>query len=182
MERSVARWLLPVAVTAFLIVVGGRPAMAQANPAPPAAPRQADDPFASELFVPELIMQHARAIGLDDRQRSAITQLITQLQGRVTSLQWQLAEQMQALKETLGRPTVDQDRALDQMNRVLETEKSIKRAHLEMLIKVKNILRADQKAALTRLRAGGASGPGDSNSDGGHTSHPERSEGSAVVL
>ena len=155
MARSVVRFLQPVAVAAFLVLLGGQPAMAQAVPAPPAAPRQADDPFAAELFVPELIMQHARAIGLDDRQRSAIIQQITQLQGRVNGLQWQLAEQVQALKETLGRTTVDQDRALDQMNRVLETEKTIKRAHLEMLIRIKNILRAEQKAALTRLKAGG---------------------------
>jgi Spy/CpxP family protein refolding chaperone len=154
MARSVVR-LQPVALAAFLVLLGGQPAMAQVAPAPPAAPRQADDPFAAELFVPELIMQHARAIGLDDRQRSAIIQQITQLQGRVNGLQWQLAEQVQALKETLGRTTVDQDRALDQMNRVLETEKTIKRAHLEMLIRIKNILRAEQKAALTRLKAGG---------------------------
>ena len=155
MARSVVRSLQPVAVAAFLVLLGGQPAMAQAGPAPPAAPRQADDPFAAELFVPELIMQHARAIGLDDRQRSAIIQQITQLQGRVNGLQWQLAEQVQALRETLGRTTVDQDRALDQMYRVLETEKTIKRAHLEMLIRIKNILRAEQKAALTRLKAGG---------------------------
>jgi Spy/CpxP family protein refolding chaperone len=151
------------AVAAFLVLLGGQPVLAQNAPAPPAAPRQADDPFASELFVPELIMQHARTIGLDDRQRSAIIQQITQLQGRVNGLQWELAEQVQALKETLGRTTVDQDRALDQMNRVLETEKSIKRAHLEMLIRIKNILRPEQKAALTRLKGGG-SGDG----DGGH--------------
>lgn len=153
--RSVGR-LLPTVAIAFLALLGGQPLLAQADPArPPAAPRPAEDPFAAELFVPELIMQHARAIGLDDRQRSAIIQQITQLQGRVNGLQWELAEQVQALKETLGRTTVDQDRALDQMNRVLETEKSIKRAHLEMLIRIKNILRPEQKAALTRLKAGG---------------------------
>ncbi len=173
MARSVVRLLLPVAVATLLVLRGGQPAMAQAIPAPspPASPRQTDDPFASELFVPELIMQHARAIGLDDRQRSAITQLITQLQGRVTSLQWQLAEQMQALKETLGRTSVDQDRALDQLNRLLETETTIKRAHLEMLIRVKNILRPEQKAALTRLRAGGGGGDGDPEHNGGSPDH-----------
>ena len=67
-------------------------------------------------------------------------------------MQWQLAEQVQALRETLGRTRVDQDRALDQMNRVLETEKSIKKAHLEMLIRIKNVLRAEQQTELARLR------------------------------
>jgi Spy/CpxP family protein refolding chaperone len=116
------------------------------------APKQEEDPFATVLFPPELIMQHARAIRLNDEQRAAITKLIEQLQGRVLGLQWQLAEQVQALRETLGRPRVDQDRAIDQLNRVLETEKSIKRAHLEMLLRIKNVLRAEQQTELARLR------------------------------
>ncbi|MGH7467368.1 MAG: hypothetical protein ACRENP_05215 [Longimicrobiales bacterium] len=116
------------------------------------APKQEEDPFASVLFPPELIMQHARAIRLNDEQRAAITKLIEQLQGRVIGLQWQLAEQVQALRETLDRTKVDQDRALDQLNRVLDTEQSIKKAHLEMLIRIKNVLRAEQQTELTRLR------------------------------
>jgi Spy/CpxP family protein refolding chaperone len=68
------------------------------------------------------------------------------------SLQWQLVEQVQALKETLGGTRVDQDRALDQLNRVLDTEKRIKQAHLEMLIRIKNVLRPDQQTELARLR------------------------------
>ena len=123
-----------------------------------AAEKQEADPFASVLFPPELIMQHARAINLDDRQRAAITKLIEQLQGRAVALQWQLAEQAQALKQTLSRTMVDQDRALDQMNRVLEIEKAIKKAHLEMLIQIKNLLRPDQQAQLTRLRAAAVAG------------------------
>ena len=120
--------------------------------------KQEADPFASVLFPPELIMQHARAINLDDRQRAAITKLIEQLQGRAVALQWQLAEQAQALKQTLSRTMVDQDRALDQMNRVLEIEKAIKKAHLEMLIQIKNLLRPEQQAELTRLRAAAVAG------------------------
>ena len=89
---------------------------------------------------------------LNDEQRAAITRLIEQLQGRVLGLQWQLAEQVQALRETLGRSRVDQDRALDQLNRVLDTEKAIKKAHLEMLLRIKNVLRAEQQAELSRLR------------------------------
>jgi Spy/CpxP family protein refolding chaperone len=129
------------------LLLGAREAAAQA------APKQEEDPFASVLFAPELIMQHARAIRLNDEQRVAITKLIEQLQGRVIGLQWQMAEQVQALKETLGRTRVDQDRALDQLNRVLDTEKSIKKAHLEMLLRIKNVLRAEQQTELARLRA-----------------------------
>lgn len=116
------------------------------------APRQEPDPFASVLFPPELIMQHAQAIRLTDEQRRDITALIGEVQQRVLGLRWQLAEQVQALRQTLAGPRVDQDRAIDQLNRVLATEQSIKQAHLVMLIRIKNLLRPEQQAELTRLR------------------------------
>jgi Spy/CpxP family protein refolding chaperone len=145
-RRRIVRSLL----VAGVVVLGAQPLAAQA------APKQDEDPFGSVLFPPELIMQHARAINLDDRQRATITKLIEQLQSRAVKLQWQLAEQAQALKQTLSKTMVDQDRALDQMNRLLEVEKEIKKAHLEMLIQIKNVLRPEQQTELTRLRAAAA--------------------------
>ena len=51
----------------------------------PGAPERpgggADDPFALLLFTPEEIMQHRRAIDLNDEQRDGITRLIEELQG-----------------------------------------------------------------------------------------------------
>ena len=141
----VARLLLTL--SALAVWAGSTPAAAQT------APQQEADPFAAVLFPPELIMQHARAIRLSDEQRGVITRHIEQLQSRVVRMQWQLSEQVQALRETLARPRVDQDRAIDQLNRVLDTEKSIKQAHLEMLIRIKNVLRPEQQAELARLRA-----------------------------
>jgi Spy/CpxP family protein refolding chaperone len=117
-----------------------------------APPKQEADPFAAVLFTPELIMQHARTIRLTDEQRTTITRYIEQLQSRVITMQWQLTEQVQALRETLARPRVAQDRAIDQLNRVLDTEKDIKKAHLEMLIRIKNVLRPEQQTELARLR------------------------------
>jgi Spy/CpxP family protein refolding chaperone len=128
------------------VLLSARPAAAQA------APKQEADPFAAVLFPPELIMQHARAIRLSDEQRGAITRQIEQLQSRVVKMQWELAAEVQALRETLARPRVDQDRAIDQLNRVLDTEQDIKKAHLEMLIRIKNVLRPEQQAELSRLR------------------------------
>ncbi|MEX2285281.1 MAG: hypothetical protein WEE89_22540 [Gemmatimonadota bacterium] len=147
MTRMVVRSLMLAALFALGVLLGAQEGAAQA------APKQEEDRFASVLFPPELIMQHARAIRLNDQQRVAITKLIEQLQGKVIGLQWQMAEQVQALMETLGKTRVDQDRATDQLNRVLDTEKSIKKAHLEMLVRIKNVLRPEQQTELTRLRA-----------------------------
>ena len=146
MRTNVARPLLLAVLCALGLLAGAQSAAAQGAPKPEA------DPFATVLFPPELIMQHARAIRLNDEQRGAITRQIEQLQSRVVRMQWQLTEQVQALRETLARPRVDQDRAIDQLNRVLDTEQDIKKAHLEMLIRIKNMLRPEQQAELARLR------------------------------
>jgi Spy/CpxP family protein refolding chaperone len=119
-----------------------------------------EDPLASVLFPPELIVQHRRAIRLNDEQRDAVTRMIEELQGRVVALQWRLLDEMESLKETLERTRVDQDRALDQLERVLDTEKEIKRAHLELLIRIKNVLTAEQQQELMRLREPGSGGEG----------------------
>jgi Spy/CpxP family protein refolding chaperone len=111
------------------------------------------DPIFQALFPPELIMQHRRAIALTDEQRDAISQLIQQLQGRVVRLQWELLDEMQQLTEVMSNARVDLDRALDQLDDVLETEKSIKQAHLEMLVRIKNLLTPEQQTTLDRLRS-----------------------------
>jgi len=99
-----------------------------------------------------LIMQHRRAIDLTDEQRDAISRLIQELQGKVVRLQWELLDEVEALKQILAGDRVDLDRAMDQLNRTLDTEQEIKEAHLELLIRMKNVLRPDQQQVLRRLR------------------------------
>jgi Spy/CpxP family protein refolding chaperone len=137
-----------------LLVAGGValatvvPVSAQQTPPP-----IQDDPLFSALFAPELIMQHQRAIGLTDQQRTAISRLIQDLQSRVVQLQWELLDEMQQLTGVMSAPRVDLDRALDQLDNVLELEKQIKQSHLEMLARIKNILTPEQQAQLERLRS-----------------------------
>ena len=118
-------------------------------------PAVQEDPLFGALFPPELIMQHRRAIGLTDEQRDAISRMIEELQGRVVRLQWELLDEMQQLTEIMGQARIDLDRALDQLDSVLDTEKEIKQAHLEMLARIKNLLSPQQQSALERLRDGG---------------------------
>ncbi len=144
-------------VIAMLAFFGG-PLSAQ-------TPEAQEDPIFAALFPPELIMQHRRAIDLNDEQRDAISRMIQDLQGRVVSLQWELLDDIQSLGEILQRPRVDLDRALDQMDGVLETEKRIKQAHLELLVRIKNVLRPEQQAELERLKSGEPDPPEDGGSD-----------------
>lgn len=139
-------WLLIVAGLAWM------PAAASAQEAP-----DPDNPFDALLYTPELVMQHRRAINLNDEQRDAISRMIQELQGRVVSLQWEMLDEMESLTETLAAGSrIDQDLALDQMEDVLDTEKRIKQAHLELLIGIKNILNEDQQRMLDEFKRQGA--------------------------
>lgn len=130
-------------VLAVLILVPGA-SRAQEQPE--------EDPFAALLFTPEEIMQHRRAIELNDEQRDAITRLLEDLQGRAVGLQWRLLDETESVKAALSGPRVDLDRVMDRFKTALETEMEIKRAHLELLIRIKNILTPEQQEALRSLR------------------------------
>jgi len=111
-----------------------------------------EDPFASLLFTPEEIMEHRRAIDLNDEQRDGITRLIQDLQGRLVGLQWRLLDETESVKEALEGPRVDLDRVMDRFGKALNTEMEIKRVHLELYIRIKNILTPAQQEELLRLR------------------------------
>jgi len=149
----------PLALSTFLAAAVLVSAVAGAVPRGLSAQQQApglqEDPLFGTLYPPELIMQHRRAINLTDEQRDAISRMLEQLQGRVVRLQWELLDRVQQLTETMAAPRVQLDRALDQLNAVLDTERQIKQAHLEMLVRIKNLLRPEQQATLDRLRGSG---------------------------
>ena len=110
------------------------------------------DPLFGALFTPELIMQHRRDIVLTDRQRDDISRLIQDLQSKVVRLQWELVDATQQLTGALGRDRVDLDLALDRLDKVLDTERKVKQAHLEMLVRIKNLLTEEQQATLRKLQ------------------------------
>ena len=114
------------------------------------------DPLANAFFPPELVMQHQQRIGLTAEQRSAIIRAIQDAQPRFIEAQWQLEPETAALAELLRGPRVDQQRVLQQIDRILDIERRIKRSQIELLVAIKNQLTEQQQGELARL--GGARG------------------------
>ena len=136
---------LPFALFLLMTLPGVLPAQVEEEP----------DPFSTVLFTAEEIMQHRRAIDLNDEQRDAITRLIEELQGRAVALQWRLLDETESVREALEGPRVDLDRVMDRFGQALDTEMDIKRAHLELLVRIKNVLIPEQQERLRELRGGG---------------------------
>ena len=110
------------------------------------------DPFSEVFFAPELIMQNRRAIGLTDEQRDAITGAIQEFQGRAASYQFELLDEVQTLVDILSDEEIDIDRAMDQVEKFLDTENRVKKAQIELLIRIKNILTPEQQRILRATR------------------------------
>ena len=149
------RVLSVIVVLALLVVTGVQSQQPTGGPGGPGSPPHPDDPLSRYLFPPELVMQQQQAIGLKPEQRTAITRAIKDFQGKVLDLQWQMQEETGRFGELLDKPLVDQAAALAQIDKVLAVEREVKRAHIGLLIQIKNQLTAEQQARLAQLRAGG---------------------------
>ena len=134
---------------ATLALAVSPPAAAQAPQTPPSP---APDPIGSKLFPPELIMTHQAEIGLEDKQREAILKELEKAQSQFPRLQWQLQAASQQLSQLLDAPQVDEAKALAQAGEVMKLETEIKRAHLALLIRIRNTLSDTQRSKLQALR------------------------------
>ena len=121
------------------------------------------DPLADSIFPPEMIMQHQRELGLTEEQKTFMRGEIQRTTARFNELQWQLEEQVEALHEAVKGNTVNEQVALAQLDKVLESEREIKRLHMEMAIRIKNHLTPEQQMKLQTFRRpprGDGPGPG----------------------
>ena len=145
-----------ILIAALLLVVGATvPAKADMmGPGPMRPPA-----FVRQLFVPSLIMQHQTELGITDEQRQAITKEMAETQRQVLDLRWQLEEKSAALEKMLAADTVDEAAAMARIGDVMKIEEQMKRAHLGLLIRVKNLLTPAQQAKLKTLEPQGPRGP-----------------------
>jgi Spy/CpxP family protein refolding chaperone len=127
------------------------PALAPGLAAQEAAPGT-ENAIGEALFPPELVMQHQQRLRLTGAQRTTITAAIQQAQARVVELQWRLQDEVQRLAEMLDGYPVNEERALAQTERILAIERDIKRAHLQLLIRIKNALTREQITMLQTLK------------------------------
>ena len=116
-------------------------------------PPQQPDPFAGQLFPPDLIMQHQQALNLSDDQKNFLKAELIKLQTRLTEVQWELQGEVEKLSALMKQDQVDEAQALAQLDKVLNLEREIKRAHIGLLIRLKNKLTSEQQARLREIVA-----------------------------
>lgn len=117
------------------------------------APALAQEGIEEYVFPPEVVMQAQRQIDLQGEQRDAITKVIREFQREQLELDWDLQDQTQRLTELMSPAKVDEKAAMEQVARLMQAEERMKRAHLRMLIRIKNLLTEDQQMKLHKVMA-----------------------------
>ncbi len=117
------------------------------------SPAEGPDPFARYLFPPERVMGHAQEIGLDDAQRNAIRNEVQKVQHKFIDSQFEMQSEMEKMAKLLQDKTVDETKVLAQLDRILALEKNIKKMHIGLLVRVRNLLTAAQQARLAQLQS-----------------------------
>jgi len=108
--------------------------------------------FLQQLYVPALVMAHQHEIDLTPAQRDAISRDMSETQKKVLELRWSLDEKSEELEKLLAADKIDENAALARAAAVLDVEREIKQTHLGLLIRIKNLLTAAQRAKLKELR------------------------------
>jgi len=115
-------------------------------------PHPGPDPIGSDLFPPELVMGHQQEIGLTEEQRNFIKGEIQKATTRFNDLQWQLQEEMETMISVIKEQSVDEQRALSQLDKILNIEREIKRVHITLALRIKNKLTPEQQERLKAIR------------------------------
>src|SRR6266581_7122730 len=110
------------------------------------------DPIAETLFPPEFVMRYAADVGLEEPQRTAIKDALQKAQSRFVDLQWDLQAESERMVRLLQARPVDEAAVLARADRVMSLEREVKRTHLSLLVRIKNLLSEAQQDKLLALR------------------------------
>lgn len=115
-------------------------------------PPQEADPMARYLFPPDLIMAHQEELGLQEKQRAAIKTEVLKTQPKFLEWQWEMGEETQKMMALLKMTPVDEAKVVEQADRIMALERNVKRTHLGLLVRLRNLLTAEQIARLEQVR------------------------------
>lgn len=115
--------------------------------------------FFDNVFPPGSIMRHQSDIGLTDEQRGAISKQMEDAQKGLVTLQWDVDRESEKLGKVLEAARIDEAAALRQADQVMNAEQRLKKAHLTLLIRIKNQLTPAQQQRLRQLRPQRHGGP-----------------------
>lgn len=113
-----------------------------------------DDVFKGKLFPPNIILENQAELGLSKEQFTKIRAAVVEVQASVAEHEWDMREAYLKLMQELDKSPIDEDRVLAHANTALLAENQVKKRQMTMLVRLKNLLTAEQVATLEALDKG----------------------------
>ena len=110
------------------------------------------DVFKGKLFAPNIILEHQDELDLTKEQFSAIRAAVVEVQGNVAEHEWDMREAYIKMMSELDAERIDEDKVLEHVRSALLAENEVKQLQVSMLIKLRNLLTADQLRYLQDMR------------------------------
>lgn len=104
------------------------------------------------LYPPEMLLSNQVALGLTDEQVQALKSLLKATHDATLDTQIALQRAAETLQRALEAPRIDESAALMAADQVMALETSMKKGHLALMIRIKNLLTADQLKLLETMR------------------------------
>jgi len=104
------------------------------------------------LFSPDLVMRNQDVLALTEEQRGQLVQEVQQAQASFTELNWNLQKEVQDLTTMFEKSAIEEAGILEQFDAVLDLERQVKRTHLVLTLRMRNILDGEQLAKLDEMR------------------------------
>jgi Spy/CpxP family protein refolding chaperone len=104
------------------------------------------------LFSPDLVMRNQDVLALTEEQRGQMVQVVQQAQASFTELNWNLQNEVQSLTTMFEDSATEEAGILEQFDAVLDLERQVKRTHLVLALRMRNILDDEQLGKLDDLR------------------------------
>ena len=110
------------------------------------------DPFRGKLFAPNVILEHQDELKLTKEQFTAIRAAVVEVQAGVAEHEWDLREAYVNVLADLDDSPVDEDKVLANVEAALLAENEVKKKQVRLLIRLRNLLTAEQVEYLQALR------------------------------
>ena len=106
------------------------------------------DPFKGKLFAPNVILENQAELGLTKDQFTEIRATVVEVQGNVAEYEWDMREAYLKLMAELDESPISEDRVLEHAEVAMLAENQVKKHQMAMLVRLKNLLTAEQIAYL----------------------------------
>ncbi len=107
-----------------------------------------EDPFKGKLFAPNVILENQAELGLTKDQFTKIRATVVEVQGNLAEYEWDMREAYLKLMAELDESPISEDRVLELAEVALLAENQVKKQQMAMLVRLKNLLTAEQIAYL----------------------------------